>query len=143
MTQWATWLPPVETRVGATDTDEVEFGVIRIDRSHLNRFDICNLQGAEDRRRAPARGKDGRSLSFSQQLVCLISFALTYNLFTNTLCPYLYTSHTEHPALVSGTPSVNGHTFISMVLQIHSKVLLKTRVSALYMYPCGMMLRHV
>ena len=45
MTQWATWLPPVETRVGATDTDEVEFGVIRIDRSHLNRFDIiCNLQ---------------------------------------------------------------------------------------------------
>ena len=45
MTHWATWLPPVETRVGATDTDEVEFGVIRIDRSHLNRFDIiCNLQ---------------------------------------------------------------------------------------------------
>ena len=29
----------------ATDTDEVEFGVIRIDWSHLNRFDIiCNLQ---------------------------------------------------------------------------------------------------
>ena len=134
MTHWATWLPPVETRVGATDTDEVEFGVIRIDRSHLNRFDIiCNLQD----------GKDGRSLSFSQQLVCLISFALTYNLFTNPLCPNLYTSHTEHPALVSGTPSVNGHTFISMVLQIHSKALLKTRVSALYMYPCGMMRRHV
>ena len=44
MTQWATWLPPVETRVGATDTDEVEFGVIRIDRSHLNQFDKCNLQ---------------------------------------------------------------------------------------------------
>ena len=45
MTQWAIWLPPVETKVGATDTDEVEFGVIRIDRSHLNQFDIiCNLQ---------------------------------------------------------------------------------------------------
>ena len=49
MTHWATWLPPVETRVGATDTDEVEFGVIRIDRSHLNRFDIiCNLQGSQE-----------------------------------------------------------------------------------------------
>ena len=35
---------------------------------------------------------------------------------------------------------INGMNF---VLEIHSKALLKTRVSALYMYPCGMMRRHV